>query len=113
MKYLSMLKSQKGLPGELSKLPKAPFDSKDSTGGRHISENQAPEQDENPTRARGYGCAACGNRIYLAVEQWELSELPQWSPWKHEHRPVIVWQCEKCGAIFKVIGGSRGPQPFN
>lgn len=65
------------------------------------------------TRARGYGCGACGNTIYQAVEAWEMSELPEGSPWTHEHRAVIHWQCEECKAVYEIIGGSKGPQPIN
>ena len=65
------------------------------------------------TKACGNGCAACGNKIYQAVEAWETKELPESSPWQHDHKPVTHWQCEGCGAVFKIIGGSKGPQPIN
>ena len=112
MKYLAMLKSEKALPDELPKLSKAPFGTFDSTPSRHISENQS-EQRKNPTRARGYGCASCGNKIYTAVQVWDVSELPLGSPWSHERKPVTYWQCEGCGSVYEIIGGSRGPVFIN
>jgi hypothetical protein len=39
--------------------------------------------------AQGYGCAACGNKIYQQV--------------------FNGWECEKCKAIYEIIGGSKGP----
>ena len=66
-----------------------------------------------PTRARGYGCAGCGNKIYEAVEVWETREILEPSEFKHEHKPAMRWQCEGCGAVFEIIGGSKGPQPIN
>ena len=40
-------------------------------------------------RAHGYGCAACGCKIY---------------------RPDINgWKCENCNTVYEIIGGSRGP----
>ena len=71
------------------------------------------QAEKKPTRAQGYGCAGCGNRIYQAVEAWVLSELPESSPWQYEHKPVVHWKCEGCGAVFEIIGGSRDPQPIN
>ena len=68
---------------------------------------------KKPTRAKGYGCAGCGNKIYQAVEAWETSELPASAAFQHEHKPVTHWQCERCSAVYEIIGGSRGPQPSN
>ena len=42
MSYLEQLKSENPSQGALSKLPKPPFDSFDSRGGRHFSEKKAP-----------------------------------------------------------------------
>ena len=39
MKWLTILKSEKQLPKELPKLPKAPFDSFGSSESRHFPEN--------------------------------------------------------------------------
>ena len=64
-------------------------------------------------KALGYGCSGCGNRIYKAVEAWETREILEPSEFKHEHIPVTHWQCEGCGAVFEMIGGSRGPQIIN
>ena len=66
-----------------------------------------------PTKAKGYGCAGCGNRIYEVVQAWEISELPASFTWNYEHTSVVHWKCEGCGAVFEIIGGSRGPQPLN
>ena len=66
-----------------------------------------------PNKAKGYGCAGCGNRIYEVVQAWEISELPASFTWNYEHTPVNHWKCEDCGAVFEIIGGSRGPQPLN
>ena len=68
---------------------------------------------KKPTRAKGYGCASCGNRIYEAVEVWETREILEPSEFKHEHKPVTHWQCEGCGSVFEIIGGSLGPQFIN
>ena len=68
---------------------------------------------KKPTRAKGYGCAGCGNRIYRAVKAWEINQLADNAAYTHEHKPVTHWQCEGCGAVFEIIGGSRGPQPLN
>jgi hypothetical protein len=69
----------------------------------------AGDQRSQPQQVRGYGCAGCGNRIYEVVQAWEISELSVSSPWKHEHTPVIHWQCESCKTIYEIIGGSKGP----
>ena len=61
-------------------------------------------------RAKGYGCAGCGNKIYQVIQGWETKELPSSSPWTHEHKPVIQWKCEGCGIVFHWIGGTKGPQ---
>jgi hypothetical protein len=53
MKYLALLKSEKRLSKELSKLPEAPFDSFDSAQGRHISENEGTEA---PPFCTGWKC---------------------------------------------------------
>lgn len=44
--YLARLKSEKRLLDVLPKPPKAPFDSKDSTEGRHFRENDTPATPE-------------------------------------------------------------------
>jgi len=62
-----------------------------------------------PVKALGYGCAGCSNRIYQAIEAWQTSELPPSSPWEQEHTPVTHWKCQGCGAVFSIIGGTRGP----
>ena len=59
---------------------------------------------KKPTREKGYCCAACGNKIYHAIEAWETYELPEPSPWTHEHRAVTHWQCGGCGRVFHWIG---------
>jgi hypothetical protein len=64
-------------------------------------------------RATGYGCVGCGNKIYQVIQGWKTKELTASSPWMYEHVPVIHWKCEDCGAVFEIIGGSRGPQPLN
>jgi hypothetical protein len=68
---------------------------------------------KKPTRAMGFGCAGCGNKIYEAVQAWEISELPATAPHTHEHIPVTHWQCEGCGSEFQYIGGTNGPQLIN
>jgi hypothetical protein len=77
------------------------------------SPHSPPGRGKTEKKAQGYGCAGCGNRIYEMVQEWEISELPVSSPWKHEHTPVIHWQCESCKTIYEIIGGSKGPQPLN
>ena len=71
------------------------------------------EAKNKPTKALSYGCAGCGNRVYLAVIVWGISELPTTSPWTHEHTPITHWKCKGCGAVFSIIGGSKGPQHIN
>jgi hypothetical protein len=68
---------------------------------------------KKPTRATGYGCAGCGTKIYQAVEVWETRVILEPSEFKHEHIPVTHWQCEGCGAVFEIVGGSKGPQFLN
>ena len=65
------------------------------------------------TKAKGYGCGKCGNKLYQAVEAWAMFELPASSAWTHEHTPVTNWQCEQCKAVYEWIGGNKGPQPIN
>jgi hypothetical protein len=109
MKYLEMLKSEKGLPAQLPKLSKHPFGTFDSTKGSHVSENKLVE-DRKPKRAKGYGCGACGNKIYQeAVKTWTTKELPEQS----DKQSFAHWKCEGCGAIFEIIGGSKGPEYIN
>ena len=58
-----------------------------------------------PQKARGYGCSKCGNNIY--------SEFHGWKPgtFKSAYQPVDnAWQCDKCGAVYSLIGGTRGPE---
>ena len=64
---------------------------------------------KKPTKAQGFGCSGCGNKIYQAVQAWEISELPRTSEYTHEHKPVTHWQCQGCKAVFQIIGGSKGP----
>ncbi len=68
---------------------------------------------KKPIKALGYGCAGCGNKIYQAIEVWETRDLLEPSEFKHEHIQVKHWQCEGCGAVFEIIGGSKGPQLIN
>jgi hypothetical protein len=70
-------------------------------------------KEKTATKVSGYGCAGCGNKIYQAVEVWETREILEPSEFKHEHKPVTHWQCEGCGAVFEIIGGSKGPQIIN
>ncbi|MCJ7600011.1 MAG: hypothetical protein MUO63_00760 [Desulfobulbaceae bacterium] len=60
-------------------------------------------------RAEGYGCGACGGKVYRQVTVWETRPLPPGSEWKYEHRPEVGWQCENCETVYPIIGGSRGP----
>ena len=41
----------------------------------------------------GYGCGRCGNRVYRLVPPG--------------------WMCERCGMVFELIGGIRGPVPVH
>ena len=61
------------------------------------------------TKARGYGCNACGCKTYMQVVAWKTTELPEYDPWRYEHRPVVAWRCEGCKTIYEIIGGSRKP----
>jgi hypothetical protein len=45
-----------------------------------------------PLKGIGRGCGRCGNQIYTRV--------------------VDGWQCDHCRMVFEVIGGSRGPLPY-
>ena len=47
----------------------------------------------NKTEAIGYGCGGCSCKTYIQVD--------------------YGWQCKGCGAIFPIIGGSRGPVSIN
>ena len=64
-------------------------------------------------KAIGYGCAGCGNRMYQAVKRLEISEPTTSFTSTHEHKPMTHWKCEGCGAVFSIIGGSRGPVFIN
>jgi hypothetical protein len=70
-------------------------------------------KEKTATKVSGYGCAGCGNKIYQAVEVWETREILEPSEFKHEHIQVTHWRCEGCGAVFEIVGGSRGPQKIN
>ena len=51
---------------------------------------------QNPSEknlAMGYGCGKCNCKTYLQVDDG--------------------WQCKGCGAIFILIGGSKGPVYIN
>ena len=48
---------------------------------------------QNPSeknKAMGYGCGKCKCKIYSQV--------------------VNGWQCNECGTVFPIIGGSKGPR---
>ena len=77
------------------------------------SPHSPPGRGKTEKKAQGYGCAGCGNRIYGAIQAWEISELPESAEFKHEHTLVTQWQCEGCDAVFEIIGGSKGPQFLN
>ena len=64
-------------------------------------------------KAQGYGCAGCGGKVYTKSEIWVSYMLPESSEWEQEHSLVMGWKCDKCGAEFQYIGGSRGPQIIN
>ena len=56
-------------------------------------------------KAKGYGCAKCGNRIYTTFSNWKPEMF------KSAFRPVgDAWQCNKCGSVYALIDGSRGPE---
>ena len=61
-------------------------------------------------KARGYGCGKCSNRIYRLIYTCATNIAPCQSIFKDNNPRVQAWQCEGCGAIFPIIGGSRGPQ---
>ena len=63
-----------------------------------------------PQKARAYGCAKCGNKIYTVVKMWELVALAEPEPFKFQHRQTTAWKCEGCGSVFSIIGGAQGPQ---
>ncbi|KPJ97353.1 MAG: hypothetical protein AMJ60_11590 [Desulfobacterales bacterium SG8_35] len=69
----------------------------------------AGDKRSQPQKAKGYGCAGCGNKIYQAVTVWEMLNLPETAEFKYEHKPTTHWQCEKCRVIYEIIGGTRGP----
>jgi hypothetical protein len=120
MKYLQALKNKYTLNGESKKAENIHQEElhkpqKVLYGVFGVQEGSTSEKNiiAQNTKALGYGCAGCGNRVYQAVEAWVLSELPESSPWQYEHKPVVHWQCEQCSAVYELIGGSRGPQPLN
>ena len=77
------------------------------------SPHSPPGRGKTEKKAQGYGCAGCGNRIYGAIQAWEISELPESAEFKHEHIQVTHWRCEGCDAVFEIIGGSKGLQFLN
>ena len=42
-----------------------------------------------PPKGVGYGCGRCGHRVYTLM--------------------ASGWQCDRCRAIYEVIGGRHGP----
>ena len=66
----------------------------------------------DPIRARGYGCG-CGHSLYQQVEDFVKVEHPEDSEWKYLHTLAKLWMCEKCGATYQYIGGSKGPVIIN
>jgi len=67
------------------------------------------KQNSASLQAQGYGCGQCGNKVYRQVTMWKTTPLPHGNEWEWEHRPTTGWQCEKCGAVYSIIVGSRGP----
>ena len=126
MKYLSALKNETPLdeeqkkakntyPNELQKVQKAPFRAKNNlftvfAVREGDTSQKKPEQEkveDNPIRAKGYGCG-CGHNLYQQVE--EFIEEPVNDNWEHQYRLCKVWQCENCKTIYEYIGGSIGPK---
>jgi hypothetical protein len=129
MKYLSALKeenppdeeiekSKNPYHDELQKVQKAPFRAKNNlftvfAVREGDTSQKKPEQEkveDNPIRAKGYGCV-CGHNLYQQVE--DFVEEPEDDNWEHQYRFCKVWQCENCKAIYEIIGGTKGPQYMN
>ena len=111
MKYLDALKNENPYHGELQKVQKGVFTVfAVQEGSTFLKKVDDKKVDGKPTKARGYGCAECGSKIYQTIQAWKMNELDQSSSWQYEHRLVTAWKCEGCGAVFQIIGGTKGPQ---
>jgi len=120
MKYLSALKDENPLNGELEK-PKKPYHDELQKVQKPLftvfavqdsgTFQKKPEIEKDvhiPIRAKGLGCGACGNKIYSATIAWETYRLPETEPYEFEHRQVTAWMCETCKEVYPVIGGANG-----
>jgi DNA-directed RNA polymerase subunit RPC12/RpoP len=111
MKYLDALKNENPYHEELQKLQKGFFTVFTvQEGSTFLKKADDKRVDGKPTKARGYGCAGCGSKIYQTIQAWKMNELDQSSPWQYEHRLGTAWKCEGCGAVFQIIGGTKGSQ---
>jgi hypothetical protein len=122
MKYLTALKEECPLneelekpkntyPDELQKVQKPLFTVFTvREGGTFQKKSKHEKVEDNPIRAKGYGCD-CGHNLYHQVE--DFVEEPEDDNWEHQYRLCKVWQCENCKATYEIIGGSKGPQFLN
>jgi len=122
MKYLTALKEECPLNEEIEK-PKNPYHDVLQKvqkplftvftvleGGTSQKKNEQETVKDKPIRAEGYGCG-CGHNLYQQVE--DFVEEPEDDNWEHKYHLGKVWQCEKCKTIYKIIGGTKGPQKIN
>ena len=77
------------------------------------SPHSPPGKGKTEKKAQGYGCGKCGCKKYSAAEIWVSYMLPESAEWEQEHSLVMGWKCDQCGAVFQVIGGSKGPKLIN
>ncbi len=75
-----------------------------------LHRDNEPKKQNN---AIGYGCGGCAGKVYTAAEIWVSYMLPESAEWEQEHSLVQGWKCDKCGAEFHYIGGSKGTQLIN
>lgn len=128
MKWLTRLKSEKGLPSELSKLPKAPFDSFGSTEGWRFPENIALRQSERDAmKPFVYECFSPDGLLEEAFREatadgWTNDQLCEYidalrwaealqSPWgfKLQNSPFVgdLWIISDASAKEKLPAGAK------
>jgi hypothetical protein len=96
-KYLARLKSEKRPDCVLPKLPKPPFDSKDSTEGEHISVNKPLQHlQETPTPLQ-----------QATYEQQFAAESGRRDDFCNTHRGMLGGFCDRFNVIEQMAPGDR------
>ena len=105
MKYLDKLKSLKRLPHELSKLPKAPYDSFGSTEGEHFPENISPRPRPYLEADGGLVIPFSSDRLYwwwadgqsITDTMGEINGTVNMHAQEAEERIEVAWRAAESG----------------